>query len=153
MFELVNKGEISRIVFQNYILDDRIKLLQSFDNNGFHINLYERLVEDCVKCFSKISLDQEDYEYLLKRYNKAREQYHFIEYLDCDIISIENHQIKDTIQKIVDIINTDLKLGVQNRVIKIKLDDKLNVDRIKLRNRNYEKSDVNYEILDYYDHI
>jgi 2-phosphoglycerate kinase len=153
MFELVNKGEISRIVFQNYILDDRIKLLQSFENKGFHITLYERLVEDCVKCFSKISLDREDYEYLLKRYNKFKKQYNFIEYSECDIKTIENKDITDTVRKIIDIINDDLVNGIQNRVIKIRLDEKLNVDRIKLRNRNYETSDVNYEIIDYYDKI
>ena len=156
MFEFVNTGRISKIVFQNYILDNWVQLYQDnkhTSSNYLRINLYERYPEDCVKCFGKISLDQTDYDYLLKRYNKFKKEYDFIEYSSSEIEDIENDKLDETLHKIIDIINEDLKNNIKNRVIKLTLEDSLNEERIKQRGRDNETKELNYDIIKYYDDL
>jgi broad-specificity NMP kinase len=155
MFELVNTNRISKRVFQNYILDNWIELYKNnmVKHHIFKINLYERLVEDCVKCFGKISLDQFDYEYLLKRYYMSKKEFNFIEYNDCEIVEIENINISQTIEQVVNVINDDLRNETKYRVVKLKLNDDLNKERIQKRARIEENNNLNYDIINYYNEL
>lgn len=156
MFELFNGQKITPIVFQNYILDNWIELYDRYSKliyTSFKINLYERFVEDSVKCFGKNSLNKSDYEYLLSRYNTENKNYHFLEYKECEIVGVENDDIQKTIEDVINIINSDLKNNVKNRVVKLYTTVEKNEERIQQRNRHLENTCVDYNILNYYDEL
>lgn len=160
LFEMKMKNIISTFTFQNYILDIWDKLLsENKFSESNSINLFERIPYDAVYCFSKKefengNLNKDEYEIIIKRYEKLCEKYNLYDYDKVLISNLENNNVIKTACEIIKIVVDDISKGVQSRCICLKVsNDDTYLNRLNIRNRDGEdkyKIDTLTKFKDYY---
>lgn len=156
MFEMKINNVISAFTFQSYILDIWDYLLKqncyNQSNINCNFNIFERLPEDSVKCFAKLSLENKDmtrYEYdnLIHKHKYLVSKYRLPNYKDFKAVNVENDRLYATCHKIIKRIIDDYDSKIKNRVIYLTVtDEKIYKQRILNRSRTGEDS-YNHRIL------
>lgn len=139
-------GQISVITFQNFVLDNwECILKQKGINNEF--NLFERCIDDSVLCFCNIAnkngeiADLELYS-MYKRLRSINNIYNMPSYFDSEIhfTEIISGNLDFNVNQVLDIIESDLKNGIDKRIIGLSVSDFDSKFRIKTRGRDGENS-------------
>lgn len=143
LFELRMNNVISALTFQNFILDIWEKNLIKNEFGNTNINIFERLPYDSVKCFALENLNNglltdDEYKILEKHYQHIIEKYNVPEYKNCECCVVYNDILSKTINDIIKIIISDLKNGIKNRSICLKINNDEYIKRIGIRNRKGE---------------
>lgn len=157
MFEMKVNNVISAFTFQSYILDIWDYLLKQNCYNqskvNCNFNIFERLPEDSVKCFAKLSFKNKDmtqgeYDNLVRKHKYLVKKYRLPNYNNFKVINVENDKLYATCHKIIKRIIDDSHSNIRNRVIYLTVtDEKIYKQRILNRSRTGEDS-YNRRILD-----
>lgn len=150
MFEMKVNNVISAFTFQSYILDIWDYLLKqncyNQSNINCNFNIFERLPEDSVRCFAKLSLENKDmtkYEYdnLIHKHKYLVSKYRLLGYNAFKAVNVENDRLYATCHKIIKRIIDDYDSKIKNRVIYLTVtDEKIYKQRILNRSRTGEDS-------------
>ena len=150
MFEMKINNVISAFTFQSYILDIWDYLLKqncyNQSNINCNFNIFERLPEDSVKCFARLSFENKDmtrYEYdnLIHKHKYLVKKYRLPNYKDFKAVNVENDRLYATCHKIIKRIIDDYDSKIKNRVIYLTVtDEKIYKQRILNRSRTGEDS-------------
>lgn len=150
IFEMKVNNVISAFTFQSYILDIWDYLLKqncyNQSNINCNFNIFERLPEDSVRCFAKLSLENKDmtkYEYdnLIHKHKHLISKYRLPGYNAFKAVNVENDRLYATCHKIIKRIIDDYDSKIKNRVIYLTVtDEKIYKQRILNRSRTGEDS-------------
>lgn len=150
ILDLRKQGIIDTETLQHFVLDiwnyqlEKNKFVQ---NNS--INIFERLPDDAIYCFSKEAyeqgiISQESYFNLCMKYHNIVKKYNIPTFKDCELIVVDNNNLIATLNEILNIIEYDFENGIKNRIIGLKTDEKKYIQRIKQRGRISEiQTDIN----------
>ena len=151
-------GQISNVTFQNFVLDNWECILRRKNTKG-KFNIFERCVDDSVMCFCNIAnanLEIKDIEFysMYQRLLKINETYDTPTYFDKNVhfTKIMSGNLSFNLCQILDIIESDLKKGINKRIIGLVVSDFDSKQRIKLRNRSGESSYDDVLIKNYNTH-
>jgi len=138
--------DISPLTFQSYILDMWENTLKvCYKNTG--VKLYERCVDDSVICFCNIDHhnDQLTLTELISLYDKLRKTIsaypNIPSYFNVNnFIKIQSGSLNENLQEILSIIESDIKNGINKRIIGVEVSNMQSFERIKDRNRDGENN-------------
>lgn len=162
MLRLRSEKIISVETFQHYILDYWELILDYYKyNSKKSVNIFERLPEDSVYCFAKISyLDKEiseaGWNRLTQRYQNVKDRFDCIEAKDTKTFTVSNEgSISKTVEEILKIIKQFYSENYEclNLTILLKVSQDTLKERIEVRNRDSEKrleNDYLSSLEDYY---
>ena len=150
MFKMKVNNVISAFTFQSYILDIWDYLLKQNCYNqskvNCNFNIFERLPEDSVKCFARLSFENRDmtqgeYDSLARKHKYLVKKYRLPNYNNFKVVNVENDKLYATCHKIIKHIIDDYDSNIRNRVIYLTVtDEKIYKQRILNRSRTGEDS-------------
>lgn len=125
-------GRISALTFQNFILD-KWMWMEKENMGKTGVKIFERLPDDAVKIFAKMSLTPEDY----KQHKLRLKDIHLPSYKDmnstnCTWIRYENNFTKD-IKPLIDLVKS-----LKSEYIVIEVHSRTAFENYKYRNRKEE---------------
>ena len=139
LLDMKMKGHVSTFTFQNYILDVWKTIIKQNSNHQENvINIFERLPYDAMYCFAaeeykRGNISPDEYSLLIKNYNSLD----CFDYGACQKCTIKNDDLFQTIDDVIDVINSDQKNKITHRSITLTADN-IN-ERILMRGRECEK--------------